>query len=72
MPQLDGIQYLSTKQVADALSISKGTLKNWLREKKITEPGRHPINHYRLWTLKDVETLRLHIRENDEQNEAIA
>jgi AcrR family transcriptional regulator len=66
MPQLDGVHYLSTAQVASALQVSKGTIKNWLRSKKITEPARHPVNKYRLWTLKDVETLRMQMREEHE------
>jgi DNA-binding transcriptional MerR regulator len=67
MPQLDGIHYLSTAQVATALQVSKGTIKNWLRSKKIAEPARHPVNKYRLWTLKDVETLRMQLREELEE-----
>ena len=66
MPQLDGVHYLSTAQVAAALQVSKGTIKNWLRAKKIGEPARHPVNQYRLWTLKDVEALRLQMREEQE------
>lgn len=63
MPQLDGIPYLSTQQVANILNLSKGTIKNWLRDKKISEPRRHPTNNYRLWTQQDVANLRLHIEE---------
>jgi AcrR family transcriptional regulator len=66
MPHLDGVHYLSTAQVAAALQVSKGTIKNWLRAKKIGEPARHPINKYRLWTLKDIEALRLQMREEQE------
>jgi AcrR family transcriptional regulator len=66
VPQLDGVHYLSTAQVAAALQVSKGTIKNWLRSKKIDEPARHPINKYRLWTLKDIEELRMQIREDQE------
>lgn len=59
----DDSDYLTTAEVADALSLTKTTIKNWLREKKIPEPKRHPGNDYRLWTRDDLEQIRLMIRE---------
>ncbi len=59
----DDSDYLTTAEVADALSLTKTTIKNWLREKKIPEPKRHPGNDYRLWTRDDLEQIRLMMRE---------
>ena len=57
--RLDDADYLSTAEVADALSLTKTTIKNWLRDKKIPEPKRHPGNDYRLWTQDDLEQIRM-------------
>ena len=65
--RLDDTDYLSTAEVAEALSLTKTTIKNWLREKKIAEPKRHPGNDYRLWTANDVDQLRLFLREMRER-----
>jgi excisionase family DNA binding protein len=59
----DDSDYLTTAEVAGALSLTKTTIKNWLREKKIPEPKRHPGNDYRLWTRDDLEQIRLMMRE---------
>jgi len=63
MPVLDGKLYLSTQQVANSLQVSKATIKNWLKNRTIEEPPRHPGNGYRLWTLTDVESIRVQMRE---------
>jgi excisionase family DNA binding protein len=65
--RLDDTDYLSTAEVADALNLTKATIKNWLREKKIPEPRRHPGNDYRLWTPADLDQLRLFLREMRER-----
>lgn len=65
--RLENTDYLSTSEVAEALNLTKATIKNWLREKKIAEPKRHPGNDYRLWTADDVDQLRLYLREIREQ-----
>jgi DNA-binding transcriptional MerR regulator len=50
--------YLLSHEVAELLDISTQTLYNWLRQGKIPEPDRHPVTHYRLWTVRDVQTIR--------------
>jgi excisionase family DNA binding protein len=65
--RLEDIDYLSTAEVAEALNLTKATIKNWLREKKIPEPKRHPGNDYRLWTTDDIDQLRLYLREKRER-----
>jgi excisionase family DNA binding protein len=65
--RLDETDYLSTSEVAEALQITKQTIKNWLRDKKIPEPKRHPGNAYRLWTPADVDQLRFFLREMRER-----
>jgi excisionase family DNA binding protein len=51
MPEFKDTQYLTTAEVAEAIQVTKATIKNWLRAKKIPEPRRHPGNGYRQWTL---------------------
>jgi DNA-binding transcriptional MerR regulator len=43
--------------------VTKTTLKAWLRAGKLPEPERDPNNGYRLWTLKEVNEIRLQLRE---------
>lgn len=50
--------FLRSAEVAEALGITKRTLKNWLRAGKIPEPERNPSNRYRQWTLQDIEAIR--------------
>jgi DNA-binding transcriptional MerR regulator len=50
---------LTTEQVAKILGVSKRTLKTWLRIGKVPEPDRNPNNNYRIWTLSDVDAIRL-------------
>jgi MerR HTH family regulatory protein len=51
-------RFLKSAEVAEALDISKVTLKTWLRTGKVQEPNRDPNNGYRLWTPQDVEAIR--------------
>lgn len=67
MPELDGERYLSMQQVADALKVSRKTIKNWIAHRVIAEPRRHPSNRWRLWTVHDVENIRLIIRQRNEE-----
>lgn len=67
MPELDGERYLSMQQVADALKVSRKTIKNWIANKVIAEPRRHPSNKWRLWTVNEVENIRLIIRLRNEE-----
>ena len=57
--------YLLTHEVAELLGVSTQTLYNWLRQGKIPEPDRHDVNQYRLWKLRDVETIRAVLRERN-------
>jgi DNA-binding transcriptional MerR regulator len=59
MPDFEGYDYLSTQQVANILGITKNTLENWLKQRKIREPRRHPMNNYRLWTENDIAAIRI-------------
>jgi transcriptional regulator with XRE-family HTH domain len=60
----EAVTYLKSAEVAEALGITKRTLKNWLRNGKAPEPKRNPANRYRLWTLGDVEEIRRLLRED--------
>lgn len=54
MPKLD--EYLQITEAAEYLGVCRNTLRNWGRDGKIQE-YRHPVNHYRLYKLKDLERL---------------
>lgn len=51
-------RFLKSAEVAQAIGVSKVTLKTWLRDGRIPEPARDPRNGYRLWTAQDVDTIR--------------
>jgi hypothetical protein len=55
-------RFLKSAEVAEALGVSKVTLKTWLRDGRIPEPARDPRNGYRLWTAQDVDTIRRMLR----------
>ena len=55
--------YLKSQEVADVLGVTKRTLMNWLRTKRIEEPERNPVTRYRRWTAQDVERIRQTIAE---------
>jgi excisionase family DNA binding protein len=48
--------YLTVGEAADALGVSRGTLRNWDKAGKL-KPRRHPLNRYRLYSRADVEAL---------------
>jgi DNA-binding transcriptional MerR regulator len=56
-------QYLTTAEVARTLGVSTQTIYNWLRAGKISEPERNPLTAYRMWTVKDVDMVRMSISE---------
>jgi DNA-binding transcriptional MerR regulator len=55
--------YMRSQEVADVLGITKRTLMNWLRLRRIPEPERNQVNRYRRWTPQDVERIRQIIAE---------
>ncbi len=55
-------RYFNSAEVADILGITKTSLKNWLRSRRIPEPARDARNNYRLWTGADIEELRRLVR----------
>lgn len=34
------------------------TLYNWIRYRKIPDPGRDPVNGYRMWSEEHVQAIR--------------
>lgn len=60
-------RFLRSGEVAQALGISKVTLKSWLRVGRIPEPARDPRNSYRLWTPQDVDAIRRMIKGGESQ-----
>lgn len=55
--------YLNTAEVAELLGITKQTVLNWIRQGRVVEPERNPVNNYRMWSESDVQRLRDMIRE---------
>jgi len=45
------------------LSVTKTTLKTWLRTGKVPEPDRDPNNGYRIWKLAEVNEIRQKLKE---------
>ena len=58
--QADDKAVLTVKEAAALLGVSPNTLRAWGAAGNIWE-GRHPVNNYRLYRLKDVEDLRKRI-----------
>jgi len=48
--------FLRVGEAADLLGVSVSTIRNWEREGKLPA-RRHPINGYRLFDRRDLETL---------------
>jgi excisionase family DNA binding protein len=48
---------LTSSEVAEVLGVSKDTIYRWLRQGKIPEPMRNPINTYRVFTQRDVDRM---------------
>jgi MerR family transcriptional regulator, copper efflux regulator len=55
--------YLKIKEAAEFLGISCLTLRNWDRRGKLTS-YRHPINHYRLYRMADLEKFMERVDKN--------
>ncbi len=63
MPRLN--DYLTIKEAAAYLGVSQNTLRNWGRDGKIKEI-RHPVNHYRLYSLDSLTALLQSVSEQDD------
>lgn len=48
--------FLTIKRAAEYLGVSRNTLRNWGRERKIKE-RRNPLNRYRLYKKADLDRL---------------
>ena len=47
-------KYLTIKDVASILGVSKITLRNWDKSGKL-KAHRHPFNNYRVYKLEDID-----------------
>jgi predicted DNA-binding transcriptional regulator AlpA len=50
--------YLSTREVAKILGVSRQTLYNWMKDGRIPAPRRHPLTTHPQWTPEDVDRIR--------------
>ena len=60
-----GRDYLSAREVAEVLDVSRQTLYNWIRSGKIPAPQRHPLTSQPRWTPEDVDRIRRILTEVD-------
>lgn len=49
-------EYLTVGEAAATLGVSRSTLRNWDKAGKL-KPYRHPLNGYRLYSLKELDAL---------------
>ena len=49
-------KFITIKDVASILGVSKGTLRNWDNSGKLVA-HRHPFNNYRVYKAEDVEAV---------------
>jgi DNA (cytosine-5)-methyltransferase 1 len=49
-------KYITIKNAALILGVSKPTLRNWDKSAKL-KAYRHPINNYRVYKIEDIEKL---------------
>ena len=52
------VGYCTVADVLKELKISKNTLINWERAKKIPRARRHPMNRYRVYTQEDIDKIK--------------
>ena len=48
----------TTQEVANIVGVTKKTLLNWLKLKKIPEPRRDQKNNYRVWTAAEIALIQ--------------
>lgn len=56
-------KYLKIREAAEFLGVSQQTLRNWDKNDKLVS-FRHPVNHYRLYRITDLERFLLKIDKN--------
>ena len=49
-------EYITIKQASHVLNVSTLTLRNWDNNGKL-KAHRHPMNNYRVYKIKDLETV---------------
>ena len=49
-------KYISIKNAAEILGVSKLTLRNWDKLEKL-KAYRHPLNNYRIYKVEDIERI---------------
>ena len=61
--------YLSVKDAAEYLGVSKDTLRRWDRKGKL-KAYRHPLNKYRLYRKEDLQKLLAEIKRPETEGES--
>ncbi len=54
-----GPDYLSSARAARVLGVSKRALLNWVNAGLVPKPEINPVNGYLLWTMADIEAVRI-------------
>ncbi len=57
--------YLQIKEAAELLGVTRATLRNWEKHKKLVS-HRHPMNRYRLYKKEDLDALLRKIYQSQE------
>ncbi len=55
--------YLTVGEAAEALGVSRSTLRNWDKAGKL-KPYRHPVNGYRLYKQDELKALLQEVETN--------
>lgn len=65
MKQQEGVRYLTIKDAAEFLGVSKMTLRRWDNAGKL-KSKRHPMNNYRIYKKSSLELFLEKMEENYE------
>lgn len=57
--------HFTSHRAARILQISKKTLHNWVNSGKVSKPSTNPENGYLLWTMPDIDAIRIQLREKE-------
>jgi DNA-binding transcriptional MerR regulator len=57
--------HFTSHRAARILQVSKKTLHNWVNSGKVSKPATNPENGYLLWTMGDIDAIRIELREKE-------
>jgi hypothetical protein len=57
--------HFTSHRAARILQVSKKTLHNWVNSGKVSKPDTNPENGYLLWTMGDIDAIRIQLGERE-------